>query len=65
MTKTVTNLDTGVKYIFIAKTAYEAMQKMIYTLNISGKCDVVISKTESGNTLYFDYKDNTYAILNS
>ena len=65
MTKTVTNIDTGVKYTFTAKTAYEAMQKMIYTLNLSGKCNAVINKTESGNTLYFDYKDNTYAILNS
>ena len=51
MTRTVTNLDTGDRYTFTAKTAIEALQKMIYTLNISGKCDAIINKTESGKTL--------------
>ena len=64
MTRIVTNLDTGDKYIFTAKTAIEALQKMIYTLNISGKCDAIINKTESGKTLYFEHKGNTYAAVN-
>ena len=64
MTRTVINLDTGIEYIFTAKTAYEAMQKMIYTLNISGKCDAEINKTESGKTLYIEHKGNTYSTAN-
>ena len=64
MTRAVINLDTGAEYIFTAKTAYEAMRKMIYTLNISGKCDAVINKTESGKTLYFEHKGNTYSVVN-
>ena len=64
MTRTVINLDTGAEYIFTAKTAYEAMQKMIYTLNISGKWDAVINKTESGKTLYIEHNGNTYSTVN-
>ena len=64
MTRTVINLDTGTEYIFTAKTAYEAMRKMIYTLNISGKCDAVINKTESEKTLYIEHKGNTYSVVN-
>ena len=64
MTRTVINLDTGAEYIFTAKTAYEAIRKMIYTLNISGKCDAVINKTESGKTLYIEHKGNTYSTVN-
>ena len=63
MTKMVTNLDTGTIYLFTAKTAYEAMSKMKYTLNIGGKCDSSINKTVSGNTLYLDYRGETYAAI--
>lgn len=63
-TRTILNLDTGAKYIFTAKTAYEAMQKMIYTLNISEKCNTDNKINECGNILYFIYKDNTYATVN-
>ena len=64
MTRTVINLDTGTECIFTAKTAYEAMQKMIYTLNISGKCDAVINKTENGKTLYIEHNGNAYSTVN-
>ena len=64
MTRAVINLDTGAEYIFTAKTAYEAMRKMIYTLNISGKCDAVINKTARGKTLYIEHKGNTYSTVN-
>lgn len=45
MTRTVINLDTGAEYIFTAKTAYEAMRKMIYTLNIRRE-QIFTSQTE-------------------
>ncbi len=64
MLKFVTNLDTDQKYGFQAQTSYVAMRKMIDYLNIGGKCDATIHKTESGKTLYFDHHGETYAILN-
>lgn len=58
-------LDTGVSYGFIATTPYEAMRKMIYTLNISNeKRDAIINKTVSGEHLYIEHGGKTYAIRN-
>lgn len=64
MIRYVTDLDSGIKYGFSAKTPYEAMRKMIYTLNISGKCNAKINKTESGKHLYVEHNEHTYVVRN-
>lgn len=65
MLRYVMCLDTGILYGFIATTPYEAMQKMIYTLNISNeKRDIIINKTISGEHLYIEHSGKTYAIRN-
>ncbi len=57
-------LDDGINYYFIAKTPYEAMQKMKYTLDLKEKDDnAVINKTESGRCLWFDHSGKTYSTL--
>lgn len=63
-TRIVYNLDTGEKYIFANKTPLEAMNAMIYTLNIREKCNAVVNKTESGKVLYFVHKGCTYSTVN-
>lgn len=58
-------LENGKQFWFMAQTAYIAMQKMIYYLNIS--CldkDAVINKTISGEHLYVFHSGNTYAVRN-
>lgn len=61
----VTNLDTGATWGFVAKTAYEAMTKLKYTLDLSHKDpNAVINKTESGRCLYMDHSWNTWAVVN-
>lgn len=58
-------LDDGKRCGFVTRTAYEALQKMIYTLNLSCKDDnAVINKTESGLHLWFEHSGKTYAIAN-
>lgn len=58
-------LDDGKRYGFVVRTAYEALQKMIYTLNLNCKDDnAVINKTESGAHLWFEHSGKTYAIAN-
>ncbi len=65
MLRYVMCLDTGISYGFIATTLYEAMRKMIYTLNISNEdSDAVINKTISGEHLYIEHNGKTYAIRN-
>ena len=57
--------ETGVKYFFKAKTPYEAMQKMIYTLNLSNNdSSVVINKTDSGLFLWIEHGEKTYFVKN-
>lgn len=61
----VTCLDDGIEYWFTAKTPLEAMQKMLYTLNLSAfDRNATINKTESGMHLYIDHNDKTYAVAN-
>lgn len=56
-------LDDGKSYGFDAKTAYEAMRKMLYTLNIKRNDEnAVINKTESGLHLWFEHSGKTYAV---
>ena len=57
-------LDDGSIYTFLARTAYEAMEKMRYTLNLSRQEEAVINKTESGRVLYFDHAGKTYSVMN-
>lgn len=57
-------LDDGYKYFFSARTAYEAMQKMKYTLDLSHKDPgAVINKTESGRCLWMEHGGNTYSVV--
>lgn len=64
-TRTVKNLDSGAGYIFTNKTPLEALQAMIYTLNLKSKCNSIINKTKSGNCLYFEYKGETFSTVNN
>lgn len=55
-------LDDDSSYGFNASTAYEAMEKMLYTLNQKRKDDkAVINKTNSGLHLWFEHSGKTYA----
>lgn len=55
-------LDDGTMYTFLATTAYEALGKMKYCLNLKGKDNVVINKTESGRVLWFEHLGKTYGV---
>ena len=55
-------LDDGSTFLFLAKTAYEALEKMKYTLDLCEKDDgAVINKTESGKCLWFEHSGKTYS----
>lgn len=57
-------LNTGTMYKFCAKTAYEAMEKMKYTLDLKCKDgNAVINKTEDGKILYMDHSGMTYSTM--
>lgn len=57
----VTCLDDGRNYYFDAMTPYDAMCKMLYTLNLSNNMhDVTINKTESGKHLWLEHAGKTY-----
>ena len=64
-TRVVKNLDNGYEYIFANKTPIEALQAMIYTLNLNAKGNCTINKTVSGKCLYFEYKGETYSTVNN
>lgn len=60
---TVRCLDNGNSFMFEAKTAYEALQKMKYTLDIKHKDDSAkINKTESNRHLWMEHCGKTYAV---
>ena len=64
MLKEVFCLDTGKHYWFSARTAYEAMSKMKYTLDLSQRDpEAKINKTESGRCLYLDHSGKTYSAI--
>ena len=57
-------LDDGREYYFSAKTPYEAMEKMKYTLDLKhldGKAK--IKPSDSGRCLFMDHTGKTYGIL--
>lgn len=58
-------LETDTDYYFVARTAYESLQKMLFTLNLKRKDNnAVINKTVSGCHLYLTHFDKTYAVRN-
>ena len=63
-TRVVTKLGTEEEYVFTAKSGYEALRKMIYTLNVPGKCDPEIEIGPSGKVLYFEHNNDVYAAIN-
>lgn len=63
-------LETGDKWMYPSRlTAYQALQNFSKSpdlrVNTGVPCDPVINKTESGNTLWFEFLGKTYAILNN
>ena len=61
---TVLCLDDSKVYGFSAKTPYEAMQKMKYTLDVFHKDEsAVINKTETGKCLYMEHSGKTYGVV--
>ena len=63
-TRVVTKLGSDEEYVFTAKSGYEALMKMIYTLNIPGKCDPQIEIGPSGRALYLEHNGDVYATIN-
>jgi hypothetical protein len=64
MIRAVQNIDDNKTLYFDAKTAYEAMSKLIYYLNtIDGRNakNLTINKTESNRFLYVIYNGKTYS----
>lgn len=58
-------LETDTDYYFVARTAYESLQKMLYTLNANSlDKSAVINKTISGYHLYLTHCGNTYVVRN-
>lgn len=61
----VVGMDTDEQFIMLARTPYEAMQKMLYTLNLNRlDSSATVQKTESGLHLYVVHNGNTYAVRN-
>ena len=63
-TRVVTKLGSDDEYVFTAKSGREALEKMIYTLNTSGKCNSEIKVGPSGKTLFFKHNEDVYATAN-
>lgn len=58
-------LEDDKTFSFNAETPYEALSKMMYTLNLkSFDKNCKINKTTSGRILYIEHKNKTYAIVN-
>lgn len=61
--KKVLCLDTGTEMYFSAKTGYEAMQKLIYTLNLSHKDINAKIEICNNRTLSVLHNGKTYGCL--
>ena len=58
-------LDTDESYAFEACAPYDAMTKMLYTLNLKrNDPNAVINETRSGLHLYIEHSGKFYAIRN-
>ena len=56
-------LNDGKQYGFVAKTPYEAMQKLKYTLDLSHEDKKAkVNKTESGLHLWMDHSGKIYSV---
>ena len=62
-TKKVVCLDDGTIMTFDASSGYEAMQKLIYTLNLSHKDDNVKIELYNGRTCVVVHSGKTYSCL--
>lgn len=61
----ITCLDDQRKFFMSAKTPYEAMKSLKYTLDLvheDNKC--IINKTQTGFHLWMDHSGKTYAVRN-
>lgn len=58
-------LDDGREYYFVAKTPYDAMAKMKYTLDLKHADEKAqIKPTDSGRCLFMDHTGKTYGVVN-
>lgn len=63
---TIKNLDTGAELGFTAQTPYEAMQKLVYTLNLKKHDNMAtINKTENGLYLWLKHSGETWVVRNN
>ena len=59
-------LDDNTAYSFLASSPYNAMEMMLYYLNLRNRDDSArIKMTNSAQHLYLDHDEKTYAIKNS
>lgn len=56
-------LDNGMEYYFVASSEYEAMQKMLYTLNVSNKDNNAKIELCNGRTWSLQHNGKTYACV--
>lgn len=55
-------LDDGSTAVFLAKSAYDALEKMRYTLDLQNKDDgAEIKETTSGRCLWFRHSGKIYS----
>lgn len=57
-------LDTGAEYGFVSRSAREALECMLYVLNVATEDErAVIRATNSGATLWFEHAGKTYGVV--
>ena len=61
----VKNLDTTERHLYLAKTPYDAMRKLIYTLKLRHHQNLEIDVSASGLHLYVDAVDGTWVVRNA
>ena len=61
--KKVFCLDDGMEYFFVAISGYDAIQKMLYTLNITHKDTNAEIKLCNGRTWSLKHNGKTYACV--
>lgn len=61
--KKVLCLDNGTEYLFDAASGYDAIQKMLYTLNLSCRDDKASIELCNGRTWSLTHDGKTYACI--
>lgn len=56
-------LDDGMGYFFVTISGYDAIQKMLYTLNITHKDDNAVLELCNGRTWSLRHNGKTYACV--